>query len=182
MTHSDSSEPSRYDTVQFGLITAGAGGVQAAMALAGGFAAPLVAALFVSGQLLFWAGPLLASENDGAFITAADCRKESGEFFETDKPHVAICGPAGSGKSSLINALRGLRNSEGDAASTGSAETTTHRQKYQSHLNIKSLFLYDFPGAGTQRIPAKNYYGDQKLELFDLVLIVQGERLGEVSC
>ncbi|KAJ6488469.1 hypothetical protein C8R47DRAFT_1215714 [Mycena vitilis] len=38
--------------------------------------------------------------------------------------HFAVAGIAGSGKSSLINALRGLRNRDAGAAATGVTETT----------------------------------------------------------
>ncbi|KAK3933863.1 interferon-inducible GTPase-domain-containing protein [Diplogelasinospora grovesii] len=96
-----------------------------------------------------------------------------------DLSHVAICGPAGSGKTSIINALRGLRNNDGEAARTGTVEMTTQRTKYPSHSSFNSLILHDCPGAGTLRVPADMYYYTQKLYLFDLLLIIHGERFGE---
>jgi hypothetical protein len=181
MASSGESERSWYDRALLGLTFNGALAVQCAAALLGPFTVPSITTYFIAGSLMSWAFALFAPNEDGSFITPASLRKRSKEFFETDSPHMAICGPAGSGKSSLINALRGLRNSEDNTAKTGPVETTIHREKYQSHVNINSPFLYDFPGAGTQRVPAGNYYDNQKLELFDWVLIVQGERIGEVS-
>jgi predicted GTPase len=108
-------------------------------------------------------------------------REREEEDFEPDSIHVAICGPAGSGKSSIVNALRGLRNNDDEAAPTGTVETTTQRTKYSSHATFNSLFLYDCPGAGTLRVPTEGYYYAQKLYLFDQLLIVHGERLGEAS-
>ncbi|KAI1453446.1 interferon-inducible GTPase-domain-containing protein [Annulohypoxylon moriforme] len=103
------------------------------------------------------------------------------EGFEESSSHVAICGPAGSGKTSLVNALRGLYNKDPGAGKVGTFEMTEKRTKYRCHRDFNSLFLHDCPGAGTLRVSASNYYHAQKLHLFDMVLIVHGERFGEIE-
>ncbi|KAH6668302.1 interferon-inducible GTPase-domain-containing protein, partial [Halenospora varia] len=134
----------------------------------------------VSIQLLFWAATF--SNSSTPTIEQDRIKRERSEqLFENDSCHVAICGPTGCGKSSLLNALMGRRNGRPGTASTGPVETTIQREKYQGHPSFNSLILHDCPGAGTQRVPAENYYYDQRLYLFDRLLIVHGERLGQVE-
>jgi putative ribosome biogenesis GTPase RsgA len=45
--------------------------------------------------------------------------------YDPEKLHFAICGSSGSGKSSLINAFRGIKNADPGAARTDVIETTT---------------------------------------------------------
>jgi len=103
------------------------------------------------------------------------------EGFEADRIHVAVCGHTGSGKSSVINALRGIHNSHGEAAPVGTSETTISRGTYYAHRSMPLITLHDIPGAGTRRTPLDNYYDNQKLYLFDLLLVVHSERVGTVS-
>lgn len=92
----------------------------------------------------------------------------------------AICGPAGVGKSSLINALRGLRPGDAGAAAVGVVETT-HEIKRYDHPVFPYLKLWDIPGAGTQKHPVDTYFDDKKLYAFDAVLVVNAGRLLEVA-
>lgn len=103
------------------------------------------------------------------------------ESFERGRIHVAICGQAGNGKSSIVNALRGIMNSHDGAAHTGTIETTTSKTAYATHESIPLITLRNIPGGGTRRMPAENYYRDQKLHIFHLLLIVHSDRLGQVS-
>jgi hypothetical protein len=123
----------------------------------------LVGGVVISSELYCWATSDGGSSSDSSAITRDRINRERrNEGFEPDATHVAICGPAGAGKTSLLNALRGLRNSDHEAARTGTVETTTQRFKYSSHPSFGSLFLHDCPGAGTLRNPAMNYYYSKK--------------------
>jgi predicted GTPase len=102
------------------------------------------------------------------------------EGLEPDRGYVAICGPSGSGKSSLVNALRGLLNSDPDAAGVGTTEATTGKQEYQAAACFKRLFLVDFPGAGTQCMSSRRSFMTNKLYCYDAILIICGERFGQV--
>jgi hypothetical protein len=117
------------------------------------------------------------AHTDSGFIES-ERRKEN---FEPNRVHIAICGQTASGKSSIANALRGMRNGQEEAANTGTTETTTSRATYPAHATISPITLHNIPGSGTRHTPATNYYNNQKLFLFDLLLVVHSERLGEVS-
>jgi len=86
--------------------------------------------------------------------------------------HVAIAGIAGSGKSSLINALRGRRNGEPGAAETGIVECTSVIARYPDSDPSKRIAWYDVPGAGTLSIPDWEYFTDQGLYIFDCILVL----------
>jgi GTP-binding protein EngB required for normal cell division len=110
--------------------------------------------------------------------------------------HIAITGCSGSGKSSLINAVRGYKNpktgfaaftsldtvintiSPGHLAQTGTSETTTQIQRYADpHHARRGLAWYDVPGAGTLRVRDWQYFNDQGLYIFDTIMIAVGDRI-----
>ena len=96
--------------------------------------------------------------------------------------HCAIAGLAGSGKSSLINAFRGLRNSSPSSAPTGVIETTMRITAYRdpSTERPRSRFVwYDVPGAGTNKIKGWQYFNSQGLFVFDLIIVVVDNRFSE---
>ena len=95
--------------------------------------------------------------------------------YDPEKLHLAICGSSGSGKSSLINAFRGLKNHANGAASTGVTETTMSTTRYPDpHKEIpRSRFVwYDVPGAGTLNVPGWQYFNEQGLFIFDIIILV----------
>ncbi|KAF4465052.1 interferon-inducible GTPase (IIGP) domain-containing [Fusarium albosuccineum] len=151
------------------ITTAGAAG---SVGLAG------VSAYIISQVLYNWA----FSASPGAIVTTeAIIADREQEGLDADRAYVAICGPSGSGKSSLINALRGLLNRDTDAASVGTTETTRQRQEYQAAACFDDLTLVDFPGAGTQRVPSQGYFNTNKLHCYDYILVICGERFGEIE-
>ncbi|KAK2045740.1 hypothetical protein LZ31DRAFT_464004, partial [Colletotrichum somersetense] len=135
--------------------------------------------LTVSRGLWDWATS--SGESSRPVTSELILRDRVDKGFHRDFVHVAIWGPAGSGTSSLVNALRGLPNSHHDAARVGTVEATVERTRYLGHSSFKPLLLYDIPGSETQRSPSEGYYDAQELYLFDALLILWGERLGEVE-
>lgn len=97
--------------------------------------------------------------------------------------HCAIAGLAGSGKSSLINAFRGLRNHPAPGvAPTGITETTLTITAYRDPATEppRSRFVwYDIPGAGTLKIKGWQYFNSQGLFVFDLIFVVVDNRFSE---
>ena len=89
--------------------------------------------------------------------------------------HFAVCGIAGSGKSSLINALRGLRNKQKGAARAGVVECTEALQRYpdpRKKMPYSRFVWYDIPGAGTSNIHGWQYFNRQGLFIFDFIILV----------
>ncbi|XP_055478445.1 interferon-inducible GTPase 1-like [Psammomys obesus] len=89
--------------------------------------------------------------------------------------NVAVTGEAGAGKSSLINALRGVKGKEKEAAETGVTETTITIKSYK-HPKIKNLTLWDLPGIGTQKFPPKSYLEEVEFKKYDFFIVASSQR------
>jgi len=73
-----------------------------------------------------------------------------------------FCGPTKVGKSTLINAIRGVKPNDAGAAGVGISEVTQDVRCYQ-YLGLPRVKLYDAPSAGTRSHPAATYFMDKKL-------------------
>ncbi|XP_052805735.1 interferon-inducible GTPase 5-like [Mya arenaria] len=91
---------------------------------------------------------------------------------------VALIGEAGSGMSSLINAILGLTADDNGAAKVGSKETTIEVKKYvlPEHENV---VFYDLPGIGTPNFPKDEYLKKIDFDMYDFFLIVSQRRFRE---
>ncbi|XP_031234616.1 interferon-inducible GTPase 1-like, partial [Mastomys coucha] len=96
---------------------------------------------------------------------------------EMDKTllNVAVTGDTGSGKSTFINALRGIGDEERGAAKTGVVETTMEISKY-THPNIPNVVFWDLPGIGSSNFPPKTYLEKVKFHEYDFFIIVSATR------
>ncbi|PCH37643.1 hypothetical protein WOLCODRAFT_160924 [Wolfiporia cocos MD-104 SS10] len=96
--------------------------------------------------------------------------------YEDGKYHIAIAGVSGTGKSSFINAVRGLRSNPDDplVAPTGVAETTTdaHRYADPNPDGTRPYVWYDIPGAGTLEVADWEYFNNQGLYIFDCIIVL----------
>lgn len=104
--------------------------------------------------------------------------------YEDGYFHLAVTGTAGSGKSSLINAFRGLHNKDPRAAKTGVIETTSEIGRYpdpDGRQPRKSIIWYDVPGAGTLDVTDWQYFNEQGLFIFDLIILVVGIRFTKID-
>ena len=91
--------------------------------------------------------------------------------------NIAFTGPSGSGKSSLINALRRVRTIAEGAARTGVTETTMQPARYLLFdLGGVQVFLWDLPGGNTTTFPPDTYIQEMGLQYFDVVVIVTSFR------
>ncbi|KAF7982896.1 hypothetical protein HWV62_25152 [Athelia sp. TMB] len=90
--------------------------------------------------------------------------------------HFAVAGISGGGKSSLINALRGVTNGSQFAALTGITETTTEITRYLDPDPSLPFVWYDAPGAGTLSIPGWQYFDQQGLYIFDSIIVLFDNR------
>ncbi|XP_048187463.1 interferon-inducible GTPase 1-like isoform X1 [Perognathus longimembris pacificus] len=91
--------------------------------------------------------------------------------------NIAVTGGSGAGKSSFINALRGIGHEEEGAAPTGAQETTMERKKYE-YANAPNVTLWDLPGIGTPNFQPKDYLEKVKFKEYDFFLIVSATRFG----
>ncbi|XP_008300373.1 interferon-inducible GTPase 5-like [Stegastes partitus] len=92
--------------------------------------------------------------------------------------NIAITGECGSGKSTFVNAIRGIKNSDDGAAPTGCVETTIEVTAYP-HPNYPNVTFWDLPGIGTTRFPAHQYLKHVKFEKFDFFIIISADRFRE---
>jgi predicted GTPase len=92
--------------------------------------------------------------------------------------NIALTGDTGSGKSTLINTLRGLRPNDKGAAKVGTVETTLKPVPYE-HPNFPNVIFWDLPGVGTPNFPQKTYKKKVNLKFYDFFLIVISNRFTE---
>ncbi|XP_054854914.1 interferon-inducible GTPase 5-like [Eublepharis macularius] len=91
---------------------------------------------------------------------------------------VAVIGEVGSGKSSLVNALRGVAAGESGAAPTGVTGTTRKATDYLLPT-VPYMHLWDLPGVGVTEEDVSHL----DLSRYDLFLLVASERYKHVhSC
>nr|XP_028598257.1 interferon-inducible GTPase 5-like [Podarcis muralis] len=88
---------------------------------------------------------------------------------------IAITGRAGAGKSSFVNALRGMKDKEKGAAPTGVTETTMVPQEY-SHPTFPKVKIWDLPGIGTNEFNAEEYLTKVNFKDYDFFIIISSER------
>ncbi|XP_030580841.1 interferon-inducible GTPase 5-like [Archocentrus centrarchus] len=92
--------------------------------------------------------------------------------------NIAITGESGSGKSTFINAFRGICDEEEGAAPTSVTETTSKVTPYL-HPNYPNVTLWDLPGIDTTKFPAKKYLKIVEFEKFDDFIIISDPRFRE---
>ncbi|KAF8806001.1 hypothetical protein BYT27DRAFT_7141497 [Phlegmacium glaucopus] len=109
---------------------------------------------------------------------------KNGIQYDPEKIHFAVCGSPGSGKSSFVNAVRGLNNNNPHAAPTGVTETTKTVTRYpdpRKETTYKRLVWFDCPGAGTLKVPGWQYFNQQGLFIFDVIVLVYDVRLTAID-
>ncbi|KAG2068012.1 hypothetical protein BDR04DRAFT_795085 [Suillus decipiens] len=91
--------------------------------------------------------------------------------------HIAVVGSAGAGKSSFINAVRGLSRTDPVAAPTGIVETTNTVTRYADPREDSRMVWYDVPGSGTPKVPDWQYFNDMGLYIFDCIIVLTDNRV-----
>lgn len=103
------------------------------------------------------------------------------EYSEKEKNiplNIAITGESGAGKSTFVNAFRGIDNRDEGAAPTGCEGTTTMVTKYP-HPKYPNVTLWDLPAIGTINFPVDEYKKHVGLEEFDFFIIISDTRFRE---
>ena len=96
--------------------------------------------------------------------------------YKEDCFHFAVAGISGSGKSSLVNAFRGLRSRDAGSAAVGVTETTLQMTRYPDANPDNPYVWYDIPGAGTIKCRDWQYFNDQGLYVFDCIIVLFDNR------
>ena len=105
--------------------------------------------------------------------------------YDPEKIHFAICGSPGSGKSSLVNAFRGVRNNHPDAAPAGVVETTKDIMRYpdpREELPWNRLVWFECPNTGRLEVPGCQYFNQKGLFIFDAIVLVYDMVIISVDC
>ncbi|XP_051960597.1 interferon-inducible GTPase 5-like [Xyrauchen texanus] len=87
--------------------------------------------------------------------------------------NIAVTGESGSGKSTFINAFRGLGDDDEDSAETGVVEITKEPKAYK-HPKYKNVKLWDLPGIRTLK-----YLKLVQFERYDFFIIIASDRFRE---
>ncbi|XP_075824723.1 interferon-inducible GTPase 1-like [Microtus pennsylvanicus] len=93
---------------------------------------------------------------------------------------IAVTGESGAGKSSFINALRGVEPEEEGAAEVGVVATTMRRTPYK-HPKIQTLTLWDLPGIETVNFLPKDYLEKVNFQEYDFFIIVSATRFTKLE-
>ncbi|XP_067852713.1 interferon-inducible GTPase 5-like [Heptranchias perlo] len=92
--------------------------------------------------------------------------------------NIAVVGDAGSGKSTFINAVRGLHSEDQGAAPTGNEETRMEPTRYP-YRALPNVQLWDLPGTNSFRFEISNHLKMMRFESYDFFIIVSQSRFRE---
>ncbi|KAF9043950.1 immunity-related GTPases-like protein, partial [Panaeolus papilionaceus] len=89
--------------------------------------------------------------------------------------HVAVVGESGTGKSTFINAIRGLSSGSAGSATSSINECNATVTRYEDPRHT-DLVWYDVPGSNTATVTCWSYFMDQGLFAFDALVLVFSNR------
>ncbi|XP_036857906.1 T-cell-specific guanine nucleotide triphosphate-binding protein 2-like [Manis javanica] len=114
----------------------------------------------------------------GNLQTAVDIITEALREIENAPLSIAVTGETGSGKSSFINALRGIGHEGEGAAPTGVVETTMERLPYK-HPKFPNVTFWDLPGIGSTTFTPETYLKKLNFGEYDFFIITSDTRFRE---
>ena len=93
--------------------------------------------------------------------------------------NIAIIGRSGTGKSTLINSLRGLGardENNPDYCKVGNTQCTMEVKGPFEFPSNRNIGLYDLPGSGTKEFPLEQYPDKVDMDKYDAFVLISTER------
>ncbi|XP_052785916.1 interferon-inducible GTPase 1-like isoform X2 [Mya arenaria] len=121
------------------------------------------------------------SERDQSLIKSVYKEEGAIGFMQNKdkwKLKIAVTGYPGSGKSSFINAFRGLSANDKGAAQVGVTETINKIRSYTCTGNDQFI-LFDIPNVGSPKFPKATYLEDIGFNELDFFIIISSSRFTE---
>ncbi|XP_075047731.1 interferon-inducible GTPase 5-like [Mixophyes fleayi] len=115
------------------------------------------------------------SLEQGDLCKATEAIRKSLDDIDNTHLTIAVTGETGAGKSTFINAIRGLDDDDEGAAETGVVECTAKPTPY-THPNYKKVTFWDLPGVGTPNFQPKEYLAKVNFRQYDFFIIMASER------
>ncbi|XP_045701040.1 interferon-inducible GTPase 5-like [Phyllostomus hastatus] len=94
--------------------------------------------------------------------------------LENVRLDIGITGGTGSGKSTFVNATRGLGDEDPSSARTGVVEMTVEPTPYP-HPKYPNVILWDLPGIGEPTFQAEKYLQRMLVDRYDFFIIITSE-------
>ncbi|ERE68971.1 interferon-inducible GTPase 1-like protein [Cricetulus griseus] len=122
----------------------------------------------------------IGQEDEGAAPTGVtETTKERMPYPHPKLPlNIAVTGETGTGKSTFINALRGMGQEDEGAAPTGVTEETMERMSYK-HPKLPQVTIWELPGIWSTSFPPQSYLKTMKFSEYDFFVIISASRFKE---
>ncbi|XP_058051035.1 interferon-inducible GTPase 5-like [Ahaetulla prasina] len=108
---------------------------------------------------------------------AAEYQKQLNEMQNLPL-NIAVTGDAGVGKSSFVNAFRGVNDDDEEAAEVGPGKETMELKAYP-HPSFPNIKIWDLPGIGTRKVKAAEYLKNVQFESYDVFIMLISDRFTE---